>query len=76
MQVLDKIKEIFFELFNVEEEKVTEELTINDVEEWDSFGHLKLILEIESKFGIKFKTVDIPNLASIKEIINAVKNAL
>lgn len=74
--MLDKIKKIFLELFNVEEEKVTEELTMNDVEGWDSFGHLKLILEIESIFGIKFKTVDIPNLVSVKDIINAVENAL
>lgn len=49
----------------------------DSIEEWDSLEHLKLILEVESKFGIKFSLEVIPNITSvnaIKEEIEKLKN--
>lgn len=33
-----------------------------DIETWDSFNHITLILRIENEFHVKFKTEEIPVL--------------
>lgn len=49
------------------------ETTQNDIEEWDSLEHIKLVLEIESKFGVRFPLEIVPKLTSITNIIEELK---
>ena len=43
-------------------------LKIGDLKQWDSVGHVNLILEIEKKYKIKFNTNDFLESTSIKKI--------
>jgi len=43
---------------------------IYDHPDWDSFGHLQIILEIEHHFGLEITDEDVLKFASIEEIIN------
>lgn len=52
------------------------ELEINQVEGWDSLGHLNLILAIEDEFKIKFTTSQIIEIISIKKIIKTIKEKI
>ena len=42
--------------------------TNNDVEGWDSFSHVVLILEVEDVFGVKFSAEEISSLDSPAKI--------
>jgi acetyltransferase-like isoleucine patch superfamily enzyme/acyl carrier protein len=44
-----------------------------DVDGWDSLGALKLLLELESEFGIVFDDADVPGLTSLPNVVAAVK---
>jgi acyl carrier protein len=35
---------------------------------WDSFGHLRVILELEAEFSVRFEMERIPELKSVKLI--------
>ena len=48
-------------------------LKIGDAKEWDSLGNFNLLLEVEKKFKIRFKTKDFYNITSIKSIISYIK---
>jgi acyl carrier protein len=50
-----------------------EKLKIGDLKEWDSLGHINLLLEIEKKFKIKFSMKEISELNSIKKITERLK---
>ena len=52
MDVTEKIKEIFCNLFFLEKEQVHDTLSQTDVAAWDSLQHLNLVLAIEQEFGI------------------------
>lgn len=67
-----KLAEVFFRIFNIE---VKESDNTNTIPNWDSLAHLKLILEIEDMFKIKFNSEDIPKLTSIKSIQEAINKA-
>ena len=49
-------------------------LELNSIPEWDSLGNLNLILRIEEVFGIRFSTIELSELKSIKQIEQALKN--
>ena len=48
--------------------KKIENLKIGDLKEWDSLGHVNLLLEIEKIFKFKFGTKIFLSLQSIKKI--------
>ena len=47
---------------------------MNSIENWDSLNHLHLIITLENQLGIKFKSSKIPNLVSVKAIIEEVED--
>jgi acyl carrier protein len=49
-------------------ERYRADLKLGDLEEWDSLGHLELVAEVESAFGISFALDDIPTLDSLEAI--------
>ena len=44
-----------------------ENISYNEIDEWDSIGHMTLVSELEEAFGITFDTDDIVNFSSYKE---------
>ncbi len=52
MNIQEKLKQIFANLFSVNADSIHEKISPEDVDGWDSFQHLNLILAIEEEFGI------------------------
>lgn len=69
----EKYVQAFVNAFGVEESGVPT-LKFNEIEEWDSVGHMSLIAEIEEAFDIMMETEDIIDLSSYekgKEILSS-----
>lgn len=64
----DRLKEIFAKVFLIDEDEINDKLSRKDVEEWDSMGHLMLISEIESAFGVFIGDEDITKIRTIADI--------
>lgn len=64
----DRLKEIFAKVFLIDENEVNDKLSRKDLEEWDSMGHLMLISEIESAFGVFIGDEDITKIKTIGDI--------
>ena len=58
----DQLLTVFRRAFR--REFVNCEFGVTDVEEWDSLTHIKLVMELESEFGISIGPDDIPPLYS------------
>ena len=58
MENLEKYKKCFVDLLGVSGDKV-EGLHYQDVDTWDSVGHMTLMSEIEEVFGIEMDADDI-----------------
>jgi acyl carrier protein len=68
-QMLDpRLIELISDVFGIPEQEVTPESSSDTVPDWDSVGHLRLIMRLEETFGVRFPTADIPNLVSALQI--------
>lgn len=72
MDIRDKLNGIFREVFNNEGIDIKPEMTANDIEGWDSFSHLTLILAIEARFNIKFSLKEIMGFKNVGDLIKAI----
>ena len=67
-----KLTAIFHDVFDDEGIVVTPELTADDVDEWDSLSHIRLVLAIEKKFGLKFSAAEVGRLKNVGEFASVI----
>ena len=48
---------------------LSDDTSARDVPGWDSFNHIQIVVATEKKFGVRFKTSEIENLANFGEFI-------
>ncbi len=70
--VVTRLTEVFRKVFNNESIVLSDELTANDVENWDSLSHMLLITEIENAFQIKFKLKELNKMRNVGDMINII----
>ena len=67
----ERLYQIISKVFNVDSNKINDETSPENLDEWDSFNFYVLLDEIENKFEIKFdldETLEIKNIGDIKKI--------
>lgn len=65
----EKLNDIFCEVFDDDEIELTEDMTADDIEEWDSLMHVTLIVSIEREFGIQLNAAEIGQLENIGAMV-------
>ena len=53
-EIYKKMTEIFRDVFDDDTLVVTPDMTADDVAEWDSLNHIRLILTVQKAFEVKF----------------------
>lgn len=66
-----KLVQLTAKVLKVPEADLTPEVGIGDLDAWDSLGHLRLMMEIEHEYHIRFSTEQIHQLVSLAEIQTA-----
>ena len=66
---IDKVEEVFREVFEDSEMTLTPETTAKDVPEWDSFNHINLIVGLEDAFDISFSTEEMASMANVGDLV-------
>lgn len=74
--VKEKVQEIFREVFEDDELIIREDMTAEDIEDWDSLTHIQLIETIEKVFGITFTLQEITDLDTVGEFIELTEKKL
>ena len=72
MENKKKYQDIFVESLAIDLKKFDEKIKYNEIEEWDSIGHMTLMSALEEEFKITLETDDIVDFSSFtkgKEIL-------
>lgn len=70
--ILEKLNEIFRDIFDDDSLVITETTTANDVEDWDSIEHINLIDAVEKEFGMKFKMQEVSGMKNVGEMVQII----
>ena len=69
---LETIRLLMEDVFDVDDLSISDATSAEDIEEWDSLSHIRLIVAIERKFGIKFKNSEIEGLMNVGDLVRVV----
>ena len=75
-EIMNKVAQIFRDVFDDKELVVNDNTCANDIDDWDSIEHINLVLAIEKEFSIKFDMNEIARLKSVGEIVRAIESKL
>lgn len=75
-ELSDKLRVIFRSVFNNDDIEITDELTANDVANWDSLSHMILIGEVEKSFGITFKLKELNKMKNVGNMMDMILSKL
>ncbi len=72
-ELIDEIQSVFQAVFKDPTLKVSRAMTAEDVEGWDSFAHVNLIMAMELKFRVKFKLAELQELNCVGDMMDMVE---
>ncbi len=70
--IIEKITPVFRKVLNNSSIIIVDELSANDVDNWDSLSHMLLISEIEEVFDIKFKLKELNKMKNVGDLISII----
>jgi acyl carrier protein len=68
----ERLTAVFRETFDGGSIVITDATTAADIEEWDSLGHINLIVAIEEAFGMKFTMREVTSMRNVGEMISII----
>lgn len=74
--IKEKLSSIFHEVFSDETIVIRDEMTADDVENWDSLTHMLMITKVEEQFGIKFKLKELNKMKQVGDLLSLIEAKL
>ena len=71
-EIYGALTEIFRDVFMRDDLVLKPELTAKDVQGWDSFKQIEIIMATEEKFGIKMTTRELDSLQTVGDLVRVV----
>ena len=71
-EILKIVNEIFVDVLDNPNVVIDLNTTANDVEDWDSLNHIQLVVAIEKRFNVRFRSNEIRNWENVNEMIESI----
>lgn len=71
-----KIQELLRDIVDDETVVLTDDSTAENIPDWDSTNHVRLMVALEQEFGIRFETDEIAAPQSVGELITLIQSKL
>ena len=74
--ILAKLSEIFRDAFDDDSIVISESANSADIENWDSFMQINLIMACETEFRVKFDLKDVISLRNVSSMADVIERKL
>ena len=71
-EAFERLTKVFRDVFDDEDIELNDLTTSDDIEDWDSFEHINLVLAVEDEFSFKIpmgKVITMKNVGEMVDII-------
>jgi len=73
MSIIERLTGIFDEAFGLDPEKFSVDMAPEDVSNWDSVGHMNMVMQLENTFDQQFDVDEIMEMSSPAKIIEILR---
>ena len=68
-----ELTDVFRDLFDDDDIVLQDSTTAADIAGWDSLKNVRLLVQVEKRFGIHFSTGEVVNLKNVGELIGLIE---
>ena len=76
MNLMSDLQDVFRDIFEDDDIVIHDEMTAEDIEEWDSLMHINLIIAIEKRFNVRFTTKDVMDLQNVGQFLSMLETKM
>jgi len=73
MSIAERVIEVINDILEEDIVVIDENTVAESVESWDSVAQVKIVLMLESEFGIRFSTESVSKIKSVKGFVDAIQ---
>jgi acyl carrier protein len=73
-EIYDALNEIFRDVFADDSIALRPDSSAQNVKGWDSFNHIKIIVAVEGRFGIKMQTREIDQMRNVSDLVGVIES--
>lgn len=74
--IMKEVENVFRRIFDDDALVLTEETNANDIEDWDSFEQINLLVAIENLLNIKFDITEVSDLKNVGQMITLIQGKM
>jgi acyl carrier protein len=71
-QIYEALTAIFRDVFLRDDIELAPATSARDVPDWDSFKQIEIIIAVEERFGVKFRTREMDSLNNVGDLVRLV----
>jgi acyl carrier protein len=75
-EIFRQVRDIIADVLDNPGLQLARDTTAEDVETWDSFNHINIVVAVEAHFGIKIHTAEVEQLRNVGELVELVEKKL
>lgn len=68
----ERLNEVFQNVFDDDDIVVDRDTTADDIDDWDSLEHIRLVAAVEREFGIKFTMKEVSTMKNVGEMMDII----
>ncbi len=72
-EIYARLNAVFRDVFDDARIEVGPETTADDIEDWDSLEHIRLIAAVEEEFGVRFKMGEVSTMKNVGEMAEIIQ---
>jgi acyl carrier protein len=71
-EIKTRLTKVFRDIFDTPALELRDDMTADDIEDWDSLTHVDLIVEVEKEFKIKLSTGEVRKMKNVGDFITLI----
>jgi acyl carrier protein len=75
-EIRNRLNTVFQDVFDDPEIQIRDNMTAEDIEDWDSVAHITLVLSVEKEFGLRLNISEIGKLHNVGAMIELLTRLL
>jgi acyl carrier protein len=75
-EVLNKLTDLFRDIFDDDDIVLSESTAKDEIEGWDSLANINLVVSIEDEFDINFSMDDIIGVETVGDLVDVIMKGL
>ncbi len=72
-EIYTKLTGVFHDVFDDASIALKPQTCAADIDGWDSFNHINLVVAIESAFSVRFTTADLERMANVADVVSMIQ---